>query len=775
MTVSGVSGGNGTYSYQWYYQNGSVSCPTGSSTAGWTPIAGETNATFTPTAVSATATYACFVTFTGANSCGGAWSTNCRVVTVNPAPIISNMATTVCSGTAFSATPINVTNGTVPSGTTYSWSAPTATGITGTAAGTAVSSVTGTLTNTTTLPINVVYTITPVSGTCTGSAYTLTVTVNPGPSLSNGTTSACTGVAFSFTPTGSLIPSGTTYAWSSPTGVNFSGGAAGSNATTIDGTLTLTSGSATTATYTITPTFGSCSGTAFTLSVAVSSCVPPAAFTSCNLVVYRVGDVTTTLTNAAVPVSIQEISSTGSTVQTISNLFIGTNLLTQGGTSTSSGFMNSNNGYLAVPGLNTALGTASATAENSKVTHVLDGSATLLTRVLHPTSGTMPFTSNTYRSVVPVSSTTFYCAGTATSTGGIWYYDGTNFTQIYNTQNNVRNLEIFNGNLYFSVAAGSARGIYQLGTGLPTTAGQTATLLFSNDQANSSVYNFSISPDGCTAYLADDGSGSLSLAGIAKFKKTAGVWSNTYTYTTSGSTRGLVVDYSAAQAKIYATTAPSNGVVCSTVIALTDNGTTFTSNWSLSAGSNYGFAGIDFTPNSAATISNTNNVNAQSFSVCQNGTAQTLTVAAATSSNTLSYQWYSNSTNDLCGASAISGATNSTYTPPVSSPGTTYYFDMISSSCATTNYSSIASVTVNPNPTASITSSTLCQGSSATLTASGGGTYLWTPGGQTTNQISINSAGIYSVTVTDSNGCTNSASTTISVSIPPGINAISPP
>lgn len=779
ITATAASGANGSFSYQWYSQAGNVSCPTGSSTVGWTPLTGETNLTLSPGAVSATTTYALFVTATGANNCGGAWASNCRVVIVNPTPVISNMTTSVCSPTAFSVTPTNGTNGTVPAGTSYSWAAPSVPGITGTAAGTSASSISGTLTNTTNAPITVSYTVTPVAGSCTGTTFTVSVTVNPRPTLSNATISACSPDPFSYTPTGTNVPTGTTYSWSAPTGSNFTGGAAGTGVSTVDGTLTLSSGSSATAVYTVTPSAAGCSGSTFTLTVALSNCVPPTPFTACNLVVYKIGDGSTTLSSAAMPVSIEEVSPAGAVVQNVTSLFIGSNLLTQGGTSTSSGFLNSNNGFLAVPGLNSTLGTASVTAENTKVTHIIDGTVTLNSRVLHPTSGTIPFTANTYRSVVPVTASTFYCAGTGnSSTGGVWYYNGTSFIQIYNTQNNVRNLEIFNGNLYFSVGAGTARGVYQLGTGLPTTAGQTASLLFSNDQANGSPFSFSISPDGCTAYLADDGSGSLSLAGITKFSKVAGIWTTASTYTTLGSTRGLVVDYSSNNAVIYATTAPSNGVITNTLVSLTDNGTSFVSNWTLPAGTNYAYAGIDFTPNStSATISNTNNVSAQNSTVCQNGTATTLTVASATSSNALTYQWYSNTSNDLCGATVISGATGATYSPPTTSPGTTYYFAKISSNCATVTYSSIATVIVNPNPTTTITGNApLCSGSSITLTANPSGqSYSWSPGGQTTQAISVSSAGNYSVTVTDSNNCSAQASATVSNASTSVITNVTPP
>jgi hypothetical protein len=397
----------------------------------------------------------------------------------------------------------------------------------------------------------------------------------------------------------------------------------------------------------------------------------------------------------------------------------------------------------------------------------------------------MPFTSNTYRSVVPVSATTFYCAGTATSTGGVWYFDGTTFTQIYNAQNNVRNLEIFNGNLYVSVGAGTARGVYQIGTGLPTTAGQTATLQFSNDQANGSVYNFSISPDGCTAYLADDGASSGSLAGITKFTNSGGVWSSVLTYTTSGSTRGLVVDYSGSNPKIYITTATSPGVVSTTLISLTDNGSSFSSNWSLAAGSNYSFAGIDFTPNSTSAIANP--ITTQpiaSASLCNNQT-QTLSV---TTSGSPTYQWYSNTVNSTCGATPISGAVNATYTPPATGiDGVVYYFVKVSVNCSQIFLSNISAIStvINPTPTAT-NNGPICVGGTLTLATPtvSGATYSWTGPNSfssiiqnptvTTNATSVH-AGVYNITTTV-NGCTSSTgTTTVVVNQNPSINALSPP
>jgi hypothetical protein len=76
----------------------------------------------------------------------------------------------------------------------------------------------GTLNNTTNTAQTATYTVTPkwVSGTetCTGSAFTVTVTVNPKPALNDLSQSACSGVAFSISPlngTDGVIPVGTLY------------------------------------------------------------------------------------------------------------------------------------------------------------------------------------------------------------------------------------------------------------------------------------------------------------------------------------------------------------------------------------------------------------------------------------------------------------------------------------------------------------------------------------------------------------------------------------
>ena len=70
-------------------------------------------------------------------------------------------------------------------------------------------------------------------------------------------------------------------------------------------------------------------------------------------------------------------------------------------------------------------------------------------------------------------------------------------------------------------------------------------------------------------------------------------------------------------------------------------------------------------------------------------------------------------------------------------------------------------VTVGSNITPTITGDTnICTGGSTTLSTSGGGSYLWS-NGSTTSAITVTTAGTYSVTVTNTGGCTGTASVVV--------------
>ncbi|MFN9596816.1 MAG: HYR domain-containing protein [Bacteroidota bacterium] len=129
------------------------------------------------------------------------------------------------------------------------------------------------------------------------------------------------------------------------------------------------------------------------------------------------------------------------------------------------------------------------------------------------------------------------------------------------------------------------------------------------------------------------------------------------------------------------------------------------------------------------------------FIVCQGNTA-TLTATAGYTS----YLWNTGATTQTINPSAAG-----TYTVTVTGTG----------GCTG---SQSQSVTVNPLPTVSISgSSTVCQGTTTTWTATSGLTsYLWSTGA-TTASINVGTAGTYTVTATNSNGCSNTSSKQLTV------------
>jgi hypothetical protein len=68
--------------------------------------------------------------------------------------------------------------------------------------------------------------------------------------------------------------------------------------------------------------------------------------------------------------------------------------------------------------------------------------------------------------------------------------------------------------------------------------------------------------------------------------------------------------------------------------------------------------------------------------------------ASVTSGGALSYQWYSNSENSAAGGSAITDAINATYTPPVSTVGTVYYYVIVTNSGSGSTSNSVTSAVV---------------------------------------------------------------------------------
>lgn len=160
---------------------------------------------------------------------------------------------------------------------------------------------------------------------------------------------------------------------------------------------------------------------------------------------------------------------------------------------------------------------------------------------------------------------------------------------------------------------------------------------------------------------------------------------------------------------------------------------------------------------STVTVNPTPSVSVNSPSICD-GNSATLIATPSTGGGT--YLW----------------SPGNQTTPTISiSPNSTTTYNVTYTLNGCDSPAEVSTVTVNPTPTISVTNETICNGGSATLTATpsiGGGTYLWSPGNETTPSITYSPTTTtpYSVVYT-LNGCPSSAQTgTITVGITPTIS-----
>lgn len=114
------------------------------------------------------------------------------------------------------------------------------------------------------------------------------------------------------------------------------------------------------------------------------------------------------------------------------------------------------------------------------------------------------------------------------------------------------------------------------------------------------------------------------------------------------------------------------------------------------------------------------------YATCVNNSTIPLTINA--SGLDLTYQWYSNTVASNSGGSLINGATNSSFTPPTITEGTTYYYVEVTGSVGSMVVSDVSgAITVDSSPTINISplNPTIINGDSILLTATGASSFLW--------------------------------------------------
>ncbi|MCX6268095.1 MAG: T9SS type A sorting domain-containing protein [Bacteroidetes bacterium] len=330
------------------------------------------------------------------------------------------------------------------------------------------------------------------------------------------------------------------------------------------------------------------------------------AFTEGNLVVYRVGDGVSTLANTGNPVFLDEYTTSGTLVQSVplpTTVIAPNQQLVASGTASSEGCITRSadgkyilfTGYGANIPYATSL-TATASTAVPRVIGIVGSSAAINTT----TALTDAVTGSSPRSATSTDGNALWLCGGA---GGARYTTkgSTTSTQISTTLTNLRVLNIFNNQLYTSSQSGAFR-LATVGTGLPTTSGQTIVNLpgFPTSTGSPYGYFFADLDAGVTGmdvvYVADDG------GTLQKYSLVAGSW------TANGSIsiaaiRGLTGSVSGTSVTLYGSSSTTTLPYTSNIISLTDasgyNATitgTSTVIATLGASSTKVFRGIAFAP-----------------------------------------------------------------------------------------------------------------------------------------------------------------------------------
>jgi predicted extracellular nuclease len=435
---------------------------------------------------------------------------------------------------------------------------------------------------------------------------------------------------------------------------------------------------------------------------------PAAGFTPGNLVVVRVGTGTTALNSAATQVFLDEYSPSGSLVQSVplpASASGAQRRLTMSGSATSEGALalSADGHFVTLAGYDADPGTASvASTSSSTVARVvarIDGDGAVDTT----TAITDIFSGNNVRGAVTDDGSRFWVAG---ANGGVRLAalgSAGATTQINSAApTNLRAIGIANGQL--SVSTGSApTGVYSVGTGLPSTGGQTPALV----AAAPSPYAFvaldrSPAVSGVdTLYIADDSASPN--GGILKFSFDGNAWTSRGSIRPGGNgARGVTGAVTGSSATLFATTSATTGqLVKIEDTAAFDATMTATATTLVTAATNTALRGVAFAPAPVAAAP-TITTQPQDTTVATGGTA-TLSVTAS-GTGPLTYQWYAGTSGDT--GNPISGATASSYTTPplaatmsfwvrVSGPGG--HADSTTATVTVTDVPNTAP-TISPNP-----------------------------------------------------------------------------
>jgi hypothetical protein len=270
------------------------------------------------------------------------------------------------------------------------------------------------------------------------------------------------------------------------------------------------------------------------LSRAAVAIVRPAAnpaFTPGNVVVYRTGDGANAISSAAAPVFLDEYTPAGVLVQSrlMPTLSDGANRqLVASGQATSEGLLTRSvdGRHLVLTGYGTNLAVASIANTTVAAVPRVVGLAAADGTVDTSTALSDWADQNNPRSALSTDGNDLWLGGAA---GGVRYAtkSATTSTQLSTDQANIRQVNVFGGQLHFTTSSGSSYRLGTVGSGMPTSAGQSMANLpgFPTSGSPYAFFMADLNTDGTvdTVYVADDG------AGLQKHSLVSGNWTLTST------------------------------------------------------------------------------------------------------------------------------------------------------------------------------------------------------------------------------------------------------
>jgi DNA/RNA endonuclease YhcR with UshA esterase domain len=502
-------------------------------------------------------------------------------------------------------------------------------------------------------------------------------------------------------------------------------------------------------------------------------------YTPGNLVVTQVGDGAAALGTAAAQVRIIEYQRTGgSSVNslTLPTAVSGSNrrLTLTGNAGTEGNLSLSSNGlYLTLAGYDANVGTASLNGAPGidRVVGRIDQPRNINTTTVLPSLVAYNVTSgNTgnIRSAVTTDGTAIWTAGNSSTaaTAGIRYTtlgatDGG--VQVSNSVTNTRVVGVFNGQLYASSGSLSFTGVSAVGSGTPTTGGQTMALVagYGSNSGHGFVFldrNPNV-PGVDLLYIADQ----TTSNGIRKFSFDGTTW------TARGNITGIIsgitgfYNCSTNSVELYYTngTGAANTIVKLVDAAAFDANISSTTTTVATAAANTAFRGIAFAPGTSFAAPT-------AFNVTGGGFYDDVTPVAIGLSNSqtgMNYQLFRGST---AVGSAVAGTGSALSFPTQTIPGTYTVLTTNALTSCSVAASGSAVVTANPQPptiTNTAAQLTACVGSPLTVTATcASGSVTWS-NSTTANTVAIASVVVGSTVFSAScvDGALSSTATSVTV------------